>query len=238
MSASAPGAPGAAIVVAAPAPSGLLDSANPVLRESQALEVASLRASLGSGGAGAGSAPAGASGSPPPPPPPPAEAPAAAAAAAAAAAGGEAEAAPYYWEAGGAGEAPIPVALVHHAHYWFSRVVATAEYVGDFFSEFFGLYNSRYEWAMELERRHQEEAEAAELLEARRKRYEETKRLNGGKALVGVPVAVAKPAGAAAAAAPEAAALLGGGAAEGGGGGGGSAAGVGAVAVAGASEAV
>ena len=204
------------VVVAAPPPSGLLDSANPVLRESEASEFACMRvaamassppspaSAAGAGAGGATAAPASAADS--------AAATAAAAAAPPAPAppdGAAAEdAAPYYWESGGAPDAPIPVVIVHHVHYWFSRVLTTAELVGDFFSEFFGLYNSRYEWAMELERRHQEEAEAAELLEARRKRYDEARRLNGGKPVVGVPVAAGQPA----AAAPEAAGLLGGGA--------------------------
>ena len=199
------------VVVAAPPPSGLLDSANPVLRESEASEFACMRVA--------------ATASSPPSPTPATGAGAAAATAATAASASAAAAAappapapsdgaaaedaePYYWESGGAPDAPIPVVIVHHVHYWFSRVLTTAELVGDFFSEFFGLYNSRYEWAMELERRHQEEAEAAELLEARRKRYDEARRLNGGKPVVGVPVAAAQPA----AAAPEAAGLLGGGA--------------------------
>jgi hypothetical protein len=96
---------------------------------------------------------------------------------------------PYYWEAPVGTEAPaLPVVLIHNVHYMFSRAFATAEYVGDFFAEFFGLYNSRYEWAAELERRELERAQEAEHLEERRQRWEEAKRLNGGKPVVGVPV--------------------------------------------------
>ena len=88
----------------------------------------------------------------------------------------------------------MPVVVIHHVHYWFARVFSTAEVVGDFFAEFFGLYNSRYEWAMELERRHQQEAEEREYLEERKKRFEEMKRLNGGKPMVGIPVVPKTPA--------------------------------------------
>jgi hypothetical protein len=105
---------------------------------------------------------------------------------------------PYYWEAPAGGEAPpLPVVLIHNVHYLFSRAFATAEYVGDFFAEFFGLYNSRYEWAAELERRQLAAAEEAEHLEARRQRWEEATRLNGGRPVVGVPVAAAPAAAAA-----------------------------------------
>lgn len=102
----------------------------------------------------------------------------------------------YYWETPNAevSISALPVVVIHHVHYWFSRVYSTAEVVGDFFAEFFGLYNSRYEWAMELERRHREEAEEREFLEERKKRFEEMKRLNGGKPMVGIPVQP-KPAG-------------------------------------------
>lgn len=102
------------------------------------------------------------------------------AAVAAAAAAGDAndDGEPYYWE-NVTGAAPItpplPVVLVHHVHYFFSRAWSTAEYLGDFFSELFGLYNSRYEWAVELERRNIEQAEEAELLEERKKRWAEMK---------------------------------------------------------------
>ncbi len=121
-----------------------------------------------------------------------------------------AEEEPYYWDAPAGAEAPaLPVVLIHNVHYAFSRVFATAEYVGDFFAEFLGLYNSRYEWAAELERRQLAAAEEAEHLEERRQRWEEAKRLNGGKPLVGVPVVEggggAQPPAAAAAAAPAAA---------------------------------
>jgi hypothetical protein len=100
---------------------------------------------------------------------------------------------------------PLPVVLVHHVHYFFSRAWSTAEYIGDFFSELFGLYNSRYEWALELERRHQEEAEEAELLEERKKRWAEM-RAAGAKGPV--PVRVGAPTAAVASANPEANALL------------------------------
>ncbi len=105
----------------------------------------------------------------------------------------------YYWETPrDAAAPPLPVVIVHNVHYFFSRVWSTAEYVGDFFSELFGLYNSRYEWALELERRHNEEAEEAELLEERRKRWD-AMRASGARP---TPVPVND------AAAPEAAGLL------------------------------
>ena len=108
---------------------------------------------------------------------------------------------PYYWENATPGEInatpSLPVVLVHHVHYFFSRAWSTAEYLGDFFSEMFGLYNSRYEWAVELERRHIEEAEEAELLEERKKRWAELKVAGVKPTLVqqpaGVPVKVRDP---------------------------------------------
>jgi hypothetical protein len=47
------------------------------------------------------------------------------------------------------------------------------EVVGEFFAEILGLQNSRYEWAMELARRHEEDAEEEELRTARRQRWAE-----------------------------------------------------------------
>lgn len=89
---------------------------------------------------------------------------------------------PYYWEPEGNPNAPMPVLVVHNVHYALSRVWATAEYVGDFFAEMFGLYNSRYEWALELDRRHREEAEEADMLETRRREWEGREQRGGGGA--------------------------------------------------------
>jgi hypothetical protein len=47
------------------------------------------------------------------------------------------------------------------------------EVVGEFFAEILGLQNSRYEWAMELARRHEEDAEEEELRTVRRQRWAE-----------------------------------------------------------------
>ncbi len=158
-------------------PSGLLHASQTVIVAEKDVELhASLSASASALPAAAAAAPA--------------PAPAASAPSAADAAPSAEE--PYYWEApAGAPSPALPVVLIHNVHYAFSRALSTAEYVGDFFAEFFGLYNSRYEWAADLERRQLAAAEEAEHLEERRQRWEEAKRLNGGRPVVGVPVAAA-----------------------------------------------
>lgn len=67
-------------------------------------------------------------------------------------AGGQQEA-PYYWESGGDTNAPITTVVAHNLHWLAHTVVGTVEYVGEFFADFFGLYNSRYEWAVDMQRR-------------------------------------------------------------------------------------
>lgn len=58
---------------------------------------------------------------------------------------------PYYWEAGV--ENPPPAVLVTHNLHWAGmQLVAGMEYIGEVFSEFFGLTNSRYEWAVQAQR--------------------------------------------------------------------------------------
>lgn len=105
--------------------------------------------------------------------------------------------APYYWEAGGDGaRAPLPTVVVHNLHWVFARTLGGIEYAGDFFSELFGLYNSRYEWAMDLEQRNIAAAEENELLEERRKRWEEIAVLNRNARASGAPAAGAPAAGA------------------------------------------
>lgn len=176
-----------------PVPSDFLEGAAPVVSRDEASHIAVLRRGAASAGATA-----------------PSVADAADAATAAPVGGdaaGDGDGEPYYWETNATDSVPppLPVVLVHHVHYFFSRAWSTAEYIGDFFSELFGLYNSRYEWALELERRHQEEAEEAELLEERKKRWAEM-RAAGAKGPV--PVRVGAPTAAVASANPEANALL------------------------------
>lgn len=175
-----------------PLPSDFLEGAAPVVSRDEASHIAVLRRGASSGATAPSVADAGDG--------------AAAPGGGDAAANGDGE--PYYWETNATDTTPppLPVVLVHHVHYFFSRAWSTAEYIGDFFSELFGLYNSRYEWALELERRHLEEAEEAELLEERKKRWAEM-RAAGAKGPVPVRVAGA-PAAAAAPANPEANALL------------------------------
>jgi hypothetical protein len=134
-----------------PVPDLLSDATSPVISSEDAARVASLR---GSSAAAASAAVPGAVPAP-------------------------ADEEPYYWEPEGNPNAPMPVLVVHNVHYALSRVWATAEYVGDFFAEMFGLYNSRYEWALELDRRHREEAEEAEMLETRRREWEAREQRGG-----------------------------------------------------------
>ena len=119
-----------------------------------------------------------------------AAAPSATSTPAAAATADPAAPAPYYWEAGGDGaRAPLPTVVVHNLHWVFARTLGGIEYAGDFFSELFGLYNSRYEWAMDLEQRNIAAAEENELLEERRKRWEEIAVLNRNARASGAPAA-------------------------------------------------
>lgn len=82
----------------------------------------------------------------------------------------------YYWEAG-VERPPLPKLIGHNLHWIAWKTWGTMEYVGEFFSEFLGLYNSRYEWAVELERRETEAAEESEANEERKRRWAEIQRL-------------------------------------------------------------
>jgi hypothetical protein len=60
---------------------------------------------------------------------------------------------PYYWENGG-DVAPPPLKVVTHNLHWLTlQAWTTIETVGEFFADFLGLYNSRYEWALDMENR-------------------------------------------------------------------------------------
>ena len=59
---------------------------------------------------------------------------------------------PYYWEQGGDGT-PNPVKLVTHNLHWITwQLLGGVEYVGEIFSDMFGMMNSRYEWAAAADR--------------------------------------------------------------------------------------
>lgn len=93
---------------------------------------------------------------------------------------------PYYWEQQStvtSSPPPVTKVITHNIHWMAMRTWGTMETVGEFFAEVLGLYNGRYEWAMELQRREEEEAEAREMNDERRRRYAEIQRL-GGNAVV------------------------------------------------------
>jgi hypothetical protein len=57
---------------------------------------------------------------------------------------------PYYWEPGA--QPPSPVKLVTHNLHWLTwQLLGGVEYVGEVFSDMFGLVNPRYEWAAQAE---------------------------------------------------------------------------------------
>lgn len=59
---------------------------------------------------------------------------------------------PYYWERNAAGPAPDPLTVVKHNLHWFTwQLLGGVEYVGEIFSEMFGMMNARYEWAAAAE---------------------------------------------------------------------------------------
>ena len=59
--------------------------------------------------------------------------------------------APYYWQV--PNREPNPVELVTHNLHWLTfQLLGGVEYVGEVFSEIFGLVNTRYAWAVEADR--------------------------------------------------------------------------------------
>lgn len=60
---------------------------------------------------------------------------------------------PYYWEEGGNPNPPLTTYVGHNVYWLGSQLFSSVEYVGSIFAEFFGLYNSRYEWAVDMQRR-------------------------------------------------------------------------------------
>lgn len=81
----------------------------------------------------------------------------------------------FYWETSdpAAPSPTLPVVVADHCRWIALQTWSTMEVVGEFFAEILGLQNSRYEWAMELARRHEEDAEEEELRTARRQRWAE-----------------------------------------------------------------
>jgi hypothetical protein len=81
----------------------------------------------------------------------------------------------FYWETSDpSAPAPtLPVVVADHCRWIALQTWSTMEVVGEFFAEILGLQNSRYEWAMELARRHEEDAEEEELRTVRRQRWAE-----------------------------------------------------------------
>lgn len=56
----------------------------------------------------------------------------------------------YYWDQS---RNPNPVEMITHNLHWFTwQLLGGVEYVGEIFSDMFGLMSSRYEWAIEAER--------------------------------------------------------------------------------------
>jgi hypothetical protein len=88
---------------------------------------------------------------------------------------------PYYWEADGAAGAaaapPVAKVITHNLHWLAIRTWSGMETVGEFFAEILGLYNSRYEWAMDMQRRQEAEDEDREIREERQKRWAEIRAL-------------------------------------------------------------
>jgi hypothetical protein len=110
---------------------------------------------------------------------------------------------PYYWEDDNAGT-PTPIKLVTDNLHWLtSQLVTSVEYVGEMFADFFGLFNSRYEWAVQAERQREAEMERQEEEERReeqRARWALIQQMNAAGG--GRPQEPPQGAGAAAATAP------------------------------------
>lgn len=81
----------------------------------------------------------------------------------------------FYWDTSdpSAPSPTLPVVVADHCRWIALQTWSTMEVVGEFFAEILGLQNSRYEWAMELARRHEEDAEEEELRTVRRQRWAE-----------------------------------------------------------------
>ena len=58
---------------------------------------------------------------------------------------------PYYWEEGGDPHPPATKLVSHNFHWLSTQLFTGVEFVGEQLSEFFGMFNSRYEWAVQME---------------------------------------------------------------------------------------
>lgn len=84
---------------------------------------------------------------------------------------------PYYWDNGGDPNPPVDKVVRHNLHWIAFGTLHAMEVVGEFFNQTFGMNNSRYQWALDLARRQEEEAEEREMAEERQRRWAELHRL-------------------------------------------------------------